>query len=246
MTATSWRGVRASLHLKLYAAGAAVLRAALRLPLVRDVLTQASKVWLRHARLLRHLEVGGYDEIVDGGASIGEFAALARHACPAVPLVCVEPHPASAEALRRRGFRVVEAALWDSPGRLRLTQPTSRATSCTVLGSSEESGPVWDVDAIRLDQLGVTGRNVLLKLDLQGAEPEALRGMGDLWDQCAGLLLEVSLGDSGTYEPLRRLLGERGFREAATFNELEEGGRVVEADKLWRRDRQESGDSRPA
>ena len=246
MTASRGRGVRASLHLKLYAAGAAVLRAALRIPLVRGVLTQASKVWLRQARLLRHLETGGYDEIVDGGASIGEFAALARRACLSVPLVCVEPHPASAQALRRRGFRVVEAALWSSPGRLRLTQPTARATSCTVLGSDEGSRPAWDVDAIRLDQLGVAGRNVLVKLDLQGAEPEALRGMGDLWDRCAGLLLEVSLGDSGTYEPLRRLLGERGFSEAATFNELEAGGRVVEADKLWRRDRKESGGSPPA
>jgi hypothetical protein len=59
--------------------------------------------------------------------------------------------------------------------------------------------------------------------------------MGELWDRCAGLLLEVSLGEQGTYEPLRTRLGAQGFFEAATFNELEADGTVVESDKVWLR-----------
>jgi hypothetical protein len=91
------------------------------------------------------------------------------------------------------------------------------------------------VETVRLDQLPVSGWRVLVKLDLQGAEPQAIEGMGELWDRCAGLLLEVSLGEQGTYEPLRSRLAAHGFLEAATFNELEADGTVVEADKLWRR-----------
>ena len=97
---------------------------------------------------------------------------------------------------------------------------------------------------VRLDELEVPGRRVLVKLDLQGAEPQALEGMGELWERCAGLLLEVSYGANGSYEPLRALLADRGFFEAVTFNELESDEGVVEADKLWLR-RDEHGASGP-
>ena len=89
------------------------------------------------------------------------------------------------------------------------------------------------MDAVRLDGIGVTGERILVKLDLQGAEAEALEGMGSLWPRCAAVLLEVSYGPSGSYEALRALLAARGFEEAATLNELEEAGLPLEADKLF-------------
>jgi FkbM family methyltransferase len=227
--------VRTELHTRLYDLGTRLLLRALRLPLLPAVLTPAARIWLRHARLARHLAAGGYDSIVDGGASIGEFAGLARLACPGVPLVCVEPHPKSAAHLRQRGFSVVEAALWRERGTATLSQPTNAVTSCSLLTDSAHGRGRWTVSTVRLDELEIAGDRVLLKLDLQGAEPQALEGMGGLWDRCAGLLLEVSYGERGTYEPLRAMLAARGFFEAATFNELEVDGAVVEADKLWLR-----------
>ncbi len=59
------------------------------------------------------------------------YASLFRDA----RLLCVEPHPASAATLRRRGFEVVEAALWSADGDVLLTQPEAAATSCTAVGS---------------------------------------------------------------------------------------------------------------
>jgi hypothetical protein len=59
--------------------------------------------------------------------------------------------------------------------------------------------------------------------------------MGPLWDRCAGLLVEVSLGPEGTYEKIRQLLASHGFSEHSTTNELVVAGRAVEADKLWLR-----------
>jgi FkbM family methyltransferase len=229
--------MRSDVHARLYELVSRLLLPLLGTRRVRSLLTRLATVWLRHARLVNHLAASSYDAIVDGGASIGEFAALARLACPGTPLLCVEPHPASAAALRRRGFRVVEAALWHERGTARLRQPTDAVTSCTLGGTEEAGRPSWTVETLRLDQLPLVGRNILVKLDLQGAEPQALDGMGELWERCGGLLLEVSYGEGGTYEPLRARLAEQGFYEAATFNELETEAGVAEADKLWLRRR---------
>jgi FkbM family methyltransferase len=220
-------------HERIYATGIQLLQIPMGLPALRQPLTWFAKVWLRHARIVSHLERAGYDAVVDGGAGIGEFAALVKLALPKASLLCVEPHPASAAALRKRGFTVVEAALWRERGETVLTQPEAAPTSCTLLASDDGERPSWLVGTVRLDDLGVDGQRVMVKLDLQGAEPVALEGMGRLWDRCAGLLLEVSYGDGGTYEPLRARLSERGFVEAATLNELETGVGVVEADKLF-------------
>ena len=227
--------MRAEIHARLYELGTRLLLLGLRAPLLPSALTRLSKIWLRHVRIAQHLENGGYDSIVDGGASIGEFAALARMACPGVPLLCVEPHPASAERLRRRGFSVVEAALWHERGTAVLAQPTPAVTSCSLLAAAGPGQGRWSVATVRLDELSVPGSRVLVKLDLQGAEPQALEGMGELWQRCAGLLLETSYGEGGSYEPLRALVASHGFFEAATFNELETGASVVESDKLWLR-----------
>lgn len=223
---------------KLYEVSSRLLLWPLRISLLRRVLTWFAKVWLRQARVMEHLSAGSYDAIVDGGASIGEFAAIARLACPRIPLLCVEPHPPSAAVLRRRGFTVIEAALWDRRGTTRLMQPTAAVTSCTVAAVTvQPDRPSWDVQTVRLEDLPISGQNVLIKLDLQGAELSALAGMGDLWGRCGGLLLEVSYGPQGTYEAIRALLSERGFDEAATFNELEGAASPIEADKLWLRRR---------
>ena len=221
----------------LYELSSKVILLLLRVPAVSSALTWFSKVWLRHARIARHLRAASYDGIIDGGANIGEFSGLARMVCPSTPLVCVEPHPPSASVLRRRGFNVIEAALWRDNGRLVLNQVTDASTSCTVTSGGEASRPSWEVKAIRLDSLSVTGRNLFIKLDLQGAEPQALEGLGALWDRVGGFLVEVSYGAGGTYERLRALLASQGFDEAATFNELEDHRQPVEADKLWLRRR---------
>jgi FkbM family methyltransferase len=217
-----------------YSSGGALLRLLLRFRRLTAPVTWAAKVWLRHARLERHLGMANYDGVIDGGANIGEFAQLVRLARRDLPIVCVEPHRDSARILRRKGFHVVEAALWSGPGRLTLSQPTDASTSCTVV-TAPPGAPTWQVDAIRLGDIEIAGDHLLIKLDLQGAEREALEGMGSLWPRCRAIIVEVSYGQSGTYEDLREFLQSRGFFESATFNELDGPAGAIEADKLFER-----------
>ena len=226
-------GARTRRQVARYRFGLTLLRATFRVSPLASILARVSKVFLRHARIRTFLTRFAFDGVVDGGANVGEFAYLVREALPNADLVCVEPHPPSADLLRKKGFRVVEAALWDRAETLQLTQRGDATTSCTVIPGDGEGLGAWNVRALRLDELQVAGSNVLVKLDLQGAEPQALCGMERLWDRCKALLLEVSLGPSGDYESLRADLTRRGFREYATLNEFEVDGRVVEADKVW-------------
>jgi FkbM family methyltransferase len=220
----------------VYRLGFRIINVISRITPVANGLTAISRAWLRHATLREMLAEQKFDGIIDGGANVGEFAAVAREILPGSDLLCVEPQPNCAAALRRQGYRVVEAALWREKGTLTLSQPTPQTTSCTVLLATDGAAKAtWVVSSITLQDLEIAGERILVKLDLQGAEPIALEAMGSLWERCAGVLSEVTLGPSGTHEALNRILRERGFREFSTINQLPLGGGRWEADKLWLR-----------
>lgn len=216
-----------------YRFGCAAIRTALNIRPLADRLSTFSRVWSRHSRIYRHLKVANYDGVIDGGANVGEFAGLVRSALPNADLVCVEPHPGCAAALRAAGYRVVEAALWHSAGKLTLAQATEATTSCSVMSVTSDPKGTWVVESICLDDVPICGSKLLLKLDLQGAEIEAFKGMNSLWNRIIAVISEVSLGNSGNYEQVRGELDSRGYHEASTLNELEANGRTIEADKLW-------------
>ena len=219
----------------IYRLGFRVINLLSRFKPAANGLTTISRAWLRNAKLREILAQQNFDGVIDGGANVGEFAAVVREVLPGSNLLCVEPQPNCAANLRRQGYRVIEAALWREKGMLTLSQSTSETTSCTVLVENNGAKATWVVPSIALQDLQIAGERILVKLDLQGAEPIALEGMGSLWDQCAGLLVEVSIGPEGTYEKIRALLASRGFFEYSTTNELAVAGRVIEADKLWLR-----------
>jgi FkbM family methyltransferase len=193
----------------------------------------ALRVLGRHHRLLTHLRALQFDGIIDGGANIGEFALLARQALPKADLVCIEPHPPSARRLRAGGFRTIEAALWHENTTLTLTQPNEASTSCTCMENTDSDYGKWVVPAIPLQEVPVQGRRLLIKLDLQGAELSALKGMGDLWDRTAGLLLETRVDTTSDRLEIEDLLRARRFYDYSNTNELIKDGKVLEIDKLW-------------
>ena len=108
---------------QLYRVSTVMFRWLCGFDLIARPLDLISKVWLRHRKLQIFLQAQQFDGVIDGGANVGEFANLARGALPSAHLICVEPHPECARVLRKDGFEVVEAALWDKPSRLSLVQP---------------------------------------------------------------------------------------------------------------------------
>jgi FkbM family methyltransferase len=208
-----------------------VVRVLLRSSLLSAVASSGSRALLRQSRTLTFLRRLRFDGVIDGGANIGEFAELVRMALPGAHLICVEPLPQCARLLSAAGFEVEEAALWSADTRLTLTLESAALTSATVM----KQGDGIEVRAMRLDTLPIKGKRVLIKLDLQGAEREALRGLGDLVSSVAAFVLEVSFGPRGSYRELHDLMTDWGFLEYATLNEFEVDGVVVEADKVFLR-----------
>lgn len=128
--------------------------------------------------------------VVDGGAHIGFWALrAARLVGPAGLVVAVEPDPYNASALRanvrRAGaanVRVVERALAADERSTTLYQAAS-TIGTSLVRRTDQVGPVraipvetTTVDAL-LERAGALGRDVVVKLDLEGGEEPALAGL---------------------------------------------------------------------
>lgn len=157
--------------------------------------------------------------IVDLGANVG-LAALALAAqFPNARIVCVEPHPATAELLRHNlaclGSRaqVFEAAVSDTPGRMRLTLAAEHYNASLVRGGTEGI----EVDTLTMEQLmeraGITTIDVL-KMDIEGAEKLILPAR-PAWLKQVGLLL-TELHDGYGFTELERDLADSGLQVLRT------------------------------
>lgn len=120
--------------------------------------------------------------VVDAGADVGLFSVLlawrgVRPDC----VVAVEPNRAVGAPLRSNlaqlvgSFRVVEAALAAAPGRGRLVDPdyARGAPHARYLVADAEG----DIPMVELDALGLSREgSLLIKVDIEGGELDALRG----------------------------------------------------------------------
>jgi FkbM family methyltransferase len=177
------------------------------------------------------------DTFVDAGAHIGYFSLpVARRVGPAGRVVALEPSPPSLELLRRNvalnGFdwvTVVGAAAACEDGRARLQVSEHSAMWNTLradtLDAESNSIPVTTrcIDSVVAD-LGWP-RVAGIKLDVEGAESEVLRGAEQVLARSPGafLTIEVSGGGEERIAASMQTLGwleERGYR----FRRMGRGG----------------------
>ena len=148
------------------------------------------KFWGEHETitetfLLRHLRHGG--AFLDVGANVGYFSLLAAHVFrEKCHVTAFEPNPSIAALLRQsveknsgqNRIRVIEAAVSDAPGELQLVIDRDN-TGHSFLGATAGSGP--RVAVIRIDDWLQSNpppeRITAIKLDVEGCELNALRGM---------------------------------------------------------------------
>lgn len=117
---------------------------------------------------------------LDVGAHVGRWAI--RLAGKASRVIAVEANPDTIPALRQNielnglsNIEVWECAAWDRSERLQLSDPNGK-----VSGGSTRCLPAPNgvVEGVRLDErLEALGRLDLVKLDVEGADIEALHGM---------------------------------------------------------------------
>jgi len=169
--------------------------------------------------LLRHLGEG--DVFYDIGANLGFFSILgARMVGPTGRVYSFEPAPRAAAAVRRNaelnGFghiEVLEMGISDRSaiGRLQLAQDQSWS-KLTDYGPHPLVEQVIDVDLRPVDELVESGRVAppnVVKIDAEGAEIEALRGMErTVREHQPTLICELHL----TTPPFLELMRAWGYR----------------------------------
>ena len=201
-------------------------------------------------RMTRALHRQGFrfEGIVDGGANIGQFARAAAETWPTARILSVEPLPDIADRLRDNlaseapRVRVTAAALGPATGTLDFYR-TDYSLASSALVPSDRAATRIAVPVVRLDDVlseHPLPRPLLVKLDLQGFELEALRGATATLARADAVLLETAFQASYADEPLFRdvlsFMEDAGFRFARPVDTLEENGRITQMDALFVRD----------
>jgi FkbM family methyltransferase len=148
----------------------------------------------------RYLRPG--DGFIDGGANVGAYTLLAALLVgPGGRVEAFEPAPLEAERLRENvalnrfeQVKVHEAALADAVGQAEFT--TNRPGSANRLRSAEDEQRQTTLVAVTtIDHTLPDARYAMAKLDLEGAEPLALRGAERHLAACNPPVLALELVD---------------------------------------------------
>lgn len=181
-----------------------------------------------------HLEVG--DLFIDVGAHWGIFSlhAATRHR-GGVKVIAIEPHPGNVAPLLRAvsanalggDIEIVTVAAGAKPGTAPLVFNSTMGHSLHGHGlpaGARRLGavtvPVLPLDLIVGERPALAGRRIIMKIDVEGFEPEVIEGAARLLDsgRVAALIWEHGCAYGGgdrerAMERLCRDLEDRGFRQ---------------------------------
>jgi FkbM family methyltransferase len=149
----------------------------------------------------------------DIGANIGIYSLLAAAVVGGNNVVAVEPHPPTANRLRDNAVRsgvdlqVLELALSIDAGRGNLSVPTDQAGVLFSRVDPEGDVPVRLKRGDSIVEDGSVPAPTVLKIDVEGTEPDVLHGYGD----CIADFRVVYVETHGNGDELRALLGKNGF-----------------------------------
>jgi FkbM family methyltransferase len=162
---------------------------------------------------------------LDVGAHVGRWSLRMAHRASQV--IAVEANPGTAATLRRHlamngigNVTVVQMAAWDADAWLQLDDPAGQAeggSTRTVPAAEGDAGPVpagrLDGAADILNALAATGRLDVVKLDVEGADIHALRGMKGLLEEYGPVLLIECHDVYGYYDraDLEQVLTDLGY-----------------------------------
>ena len=224
-----------------------------RYPALLGPLRHGVAAGIDHAAVLSHLSPA---TIVDVGANIGQFSLMAAELNPSARIFAFEPIPRAADRFEKvfAGNRLVSVhryAIGESQ-RTDILHLSGRDDSSSLLPISDlqtsmhpETAEVGQlkVDVKPLDQV-LTSEDLvgpaLLKIDVQGAELEVIKGCASLLQHFDHIYAELSFAEFYSGQPLCdeiiAWLAERNFKLAGIYNlAADKNGVTVQADFLFAR-----------
>lgn len=133
---------------------------------------------------VKEIDLDQKEKIIDGGAFPGEFSIVAAR--KGAEVIALEPDPENAEIMRENirlnsledSITVVEKGLWSEK-----TEKEFEIDSCLGVGSRVKEGSGVEIQLDTIDKIvSEHGRPDLVKLDIEGAEIEALKGAENLME----------------------------------------------------------------
>jgi FkbM family methyltransferase len=164
---------------------------------------------------LPQIEFRPGDVVVDCGANVGELKYYFLMNGLAVDYVGIEPSPLEYSCLERNvaPSTTYNVGLWDSEGELDFYVSSQMADSSLIEPPGYDE--VISVPTRRLDALLPNRAIRLLKLEAEGAEPEAIAGSEGILDRIeyisADLGFERGVGQTSTLGAVTNYLLARGF-----------------------------------
>jgi FkbM family methyltransferase len=216
----------------------------------RSALAHGVLAGSEHEAVLSGLVV---DAIIDVGANRGQFSLVARQLFHGCPIVAIEPLPAPAAVFRRvlAGSAVLhECAVGRAEGKLEIFETRDDDSSSLLVpgegqlqlsaGSTVTGKRLVGVRTLDDLTAQLAASNILLKLDVQGFELEALAGARRLLAEKVGhVYVEASFAElyigQGLAHDVIHLLDLHGFDLTAMANPTTSRGSVVQADFLFSR-----------
>lgn len=208
---------------------------------------------IEHEGALRSIEVG---TLIDVGANIGQFSLLTRSLHPRAIIHAFEPLPEMADRyealLGDDGHTTLHRIAAGETTELAEIHVSGRPDSSSLLSISERQNEIFpgtsEVSSLtipveRVDDVlrgAALIDPVLIKLDVQGFELAALKGMPELLSRATHVYAEVSFVELYQGQPLAHeiiaWLAKQGYRIAGVYNPtFTHEGVAVQADTLFAR-----------
>ena len=209
---------------------------------------------------MRQIERAGVDLVLDVGANAGQHATMLRRAGYRGEIISFEPQPIAFSELSGKAdadprWSAKNVAVGAEPGTLTLNiSENSVASSLLPIGhASLDAVPECRyVDAVEVEVVTLAetiranaGRGIMLKIDVQGFEPQVLEGCGALLGTIALLDIEMSLvpiyENETLFDDMDAWIRARGFRRVGLDHAFWDRakGELLAVDGIYARDRSE-------